>query len=81
MCNIRNVIYTAICFVLCSVLVYAMASNKPEPDLQVLELEDIITNQKDLSVLHNLGVKGFVCIKEKGSEMVLCSKKGTQPTR
>lgn len=76
---IRNLIYTAICFVLCSVLLYAMASNNPEPDVQVLQLEDIITNPQDLSVLHSLGVKGFVCVKEKGSDKVLCSKKRIQP--
>ncbi len=77
MCNIRNSFYAALCFVLCSVLVYAIASNKPEPELQVLQLEDIITNQQDLSVLHSLGVKGFVCFKEKGSDRVVCAKKGT----
>ncbi len=77
MCNIRNLIYGLASFILCSVLVYSILSNNPEPDFQAIELEDIITNQKDLTALQNLGVRDFVCYKEKGSDVVLCTNKGT----
>lgn len=56
-------------------------SNKPEEDLQVFELEQVITDKHDLKVLQSLGIKDLQCFKEKDSDSIICAKKGTGQIR
>lgn len=81
MCSYRNFLYAIISFFLCTVLIYSIMTNKPEEDLQVFELEQVITNKQDLMVLQSLGVKDLQCFKEKNSDSIICAKKGTRQIR
>lgn len=74
MCN-RNLIFGILSFLLCSILGLTVIYNNPEPDIKIIELDDIITNEKDVVVLKNLGAANLVCLKQKNSDTILCSTK------
>ena len=56
-------------------------TNKPEEDLKVFELEQVITDEHDLMTLRSLGITDLQCFKEKNSDSIICAKKGTRQIR
>lgn len=70
----RDIFYVISSLLLCVVLLFVIVINNTPSDPSVLDLESIVTDKRDLEVLHKLGIRNFQCLREYGTEVILCSK-------